>query len=91
MFIFPRCIVESKEWVVMQIIFNDADKFVIVLAIGNQLRKRCDSILFYKEYKSEDSGVLQRTVERAREEIRVFKKASGSQYFDQLKFFLISG
>lgn len=26
--------------------FNESDKFVIILAIGNQLCKRCDSILF---------------------------------------------
>ena len=75
----------------MTTIFNDADKFVIVLAIGNELRKCCDRIRFYKKYESEDPEILQRTVERAREEIRVFKKASGSQYFDQLKSFLISG
>lgn len=71
--------------------FNEADKFVIILAIGNQLCKCCDRIRFYKKYESEDPEILQRTVERAREEIRVFKKASDAQYFAQLKSFGISG
>lgn len=63
--------------------FNESDKFVIILAIGNQLCKRCDSILFYKEYKSKDSGVLQRTVERVHEEVCVLKEAAGTQYSEK--------
>lgn len=38
--------------------FNEADKFVIILAIGNQLCKRCDGIRFYKKYESEDPEIL---------------------------------
>lgn len=68
--------------------FNESDKFVIILAIGNQLCKRCDSILFYKEYKSKDSGVLQRTVERVHEEVCVLKRQQALS--TQKKTYLIS-